>query len=99
MPQLNRWKWHDPGAPVQLLADNDTRLRVFSLAILGCSGPAAMLGYCGRAQGSNRVFYRPYRNVGGHNGHVDIPPAGNHDWSTWGAELATMSADLVATIK
>jgi hypothetical protein len=59
MPQLSRWKWHDPGAPVQLLADNDTRLRVFSLATSGCSGPAAMLGYCGQAQGSNRVFYRP----------------------------------------
>jgi S-formylglutathione hydrolase FrmB len=99
MPQLGRWKWHDPDVHVQLLADNDTRLWVSSPATLGCSDPAAMLGYCYQAQGSNRIFYSHYRSVGGHNGHFDIPPAGNHDWSTWGAQLATMSADLVAAIK
>src|SRR5258708_29414897 len=99
MSKSGSWNANDPDVPVHLLADNDTRLWVFSTATLGCSDPAAMLGYCDQAQGSNRVFYSHYRSVGGHNGHFDIPPAGNHDWSTWGAQLATMSADLVAAVK
>jgi S-formylglutathione hydrolase FrmB len=48
--QLGRWKWHDPDAHVQLLVDNNTRLWVFSPATLGCSDPAAMLGYCDQAR-------------------------------------------------
>jgi S-formylglutathione hydrolase FrmB len=99
LAQLGRWKWHDPDAHVQLLVDNDTRLWVFSPGTLVCSDPAAMLGYCDQAQGSNRSFYDHYRSVGGHNGHFDIPPAGNHDWSTWAQQLATMSADLAGSIK
>ena len=57
LPQLGRWKWHDPDVHVQLLADNNTRLWVFSPTTLGCSDPAAMIGYCDQAQGSNRSFY------------------------------------------
>jgi S-formylglutathione hydrolase FrmB len=99
LAQFGRWKWHDPDAHVQLLVDNSTRLWVFSPGTLVCSDPAAMLGYCDQAQGSNRSFYDHYRSVGGHNGHFDIPPAGNHDWSTWAQQLATMSADLAGSIK
>jgi S-formylglutathione hydrolase FrmB len=97
--QLGRWKWHDPDVHVQLLVDNNTRLWVFSPGTLVCGDPASMLGYCDQAQGSNRSFYDHYRSVGGHNGHFDIPPAGNHDWSTWAQQLATMSADLTRSIK
>jgi S-formylglutathione hydrolase FrmB len=99
LPQLGRWKWHDPDAHIQLLVDNSTRLWVFSPGTLQCSDPAAMIGYCDQAQGSNRNFYSHYRQVGGHNGHFDIPPTGNHDWSSWGPQLAAMSADLAASIK
>jgi S-formylglutathione hydrolase FrmB len=99
LAQLGRWKWHDPDAHVQLLADNNTRLWVFSPGTLVCSDPAAMLGYCDQAQGSNRSFYDHYRSVGGHNGHFDVPPTGNHDWSTWAPQLAAMSADLTGSIK
>jgi S-formylglutathione hydrolase FrmB len=99
LAQLGRWKWHDPDSHVQLLVDNDTRLWVFSPGTLVCSDPAAMLGYCDQAQGSNRSFYDHYRTVGGHNGHFDIPPTGNHDWSTWAPQLATMSADLTRSVK
>jgi S-formylglutathione hydrolase FrmB len=28
LPQLGRWKWHDPDAHIQLLVDNNTRLWV-----------------------------------------------------------------------
>ena len=99
LPQLGRWKWHDPDVHVQLLADNNTRLWVYSPSTLTCSDPAAMIGYCDQAQGSNRTFYQHYRAVGGHNRHFDIPAGGNHDWSSWGPQLAAMSGDLVATIK
>ncbi|WP_235733239.1 alpha/beta hydrolase-fold protein [Mycolicibacterium neoaurum] len=96
--QLGRWKWHDPDVHVQLLKDNNTRLWVYSPATLTCSDPAAMIGYCAEVQGSNRSFYTHYRSVGGRNGHFDIPDAGQHDWTSWAAQLAAMSADLTATI-
>jgi S-formylglutathione hydrolase FrmB len=99
LPQLGRWKWHDPDVHVQLLVDNNTRLWVFSPGTLGCSDPAAMIGYCDQAQGSNRSFYNHYRTVGGRNAHFDFPVSGQHDWANWGSQLAVMSADLVAAIK
>jgi len=99
LPQLGRWKWHDPDVHVQLLSDNNTRLWVFSPATLTCSDPAAMIGYCDQASGSNRTFYSHYRSVGGHNGHFDFPTGGQHDWGTWGPQLAAMSGDLAAAIK
>jgi S-formylglutathione hydrolase FrmB len=99
LPQLGRWKWHDPDAHIGLLVDNDTRLWVYSPSTLTCSDPAAMIGYCDQAQGSNRSFYSHYRAIGGKNGHFDIPADGQHDWTNWGAQLAAMSADLAATIR
>lgn len=98
-PQLGRWKWHDPDVHVQLLADANTRLWVYSPATLTCSDPAAMIGVCDQAQGSNRAFYQHYRAVGGSNGHFDIPASGQHDWGSWAPQLAYMSGELVATIK
>lgn len=97
--QLGRWKWHDPNVHVQLLADNDTRLWIYSPGALNCSNPAAMIGYCDQAQGSNRTFYQDYRRVRGDNAHFDIGSGGQHDWGSWGPQLAAMSADLSATIK
>ncbi len=97
--QLGRWKWHDPDVHVQLLADNNTRLWVFSPQTLTCSDPAAMIDYCDQAQGSNRSFYTHYRSVGGNNGHFDFSLGGNHEWSVWGPQLRAMSADLVQSIK
>lgn len=96
--QLGRWKWHDPDVHVQLLADNNTRLWIFSPSTLTCSDPAAMIGYCDQAQGSNRSFYQHYRSVGGRNGHFDFPTSGQHDWGTWGPQLGALSSDLVAAI-
>ena len=97
--QLGRWKWHDPDVHVALLNDNNTRLWVYSPAALTCSDPAAMIGYCDQAQGSNRTFYAHYRTVGGHNGHFDFPTGGQHDWGSWGPQLGAMSGDLVAAIR
>ena len=97
--QLGRWKWHDPDVHVALLNDNNTRLWVYSPATVECSDPAAMIGYCDQAQGSNRTFYQHYRGVGGHNVHFDFPTSGQHDWGSWGPQVAAMSGDLVAAIK
>jgi len=99
MPQLGRWKWHDPDVHVGLLLQNNTRLWIYSPDTLACSDPAAMIGYCDQAQGTNHDFYQQYRAGYGHNGHFDLPATGNHDWSSWGAQLAAMSGDLAASIK
>jgi S-formylglutathione hydrolase FrmB len=97
--QLGRWKWHDPNVHSGLLVGNYSRLWVYSPSTLGCSDPAAMIGYCDQAQGTNKDFYQQYRSNGGHNGHFDFPTSGNHDWSTWGPQLAAMSGDVAASIK
>ncbi|TDH48012.1 esterase family protein [Mycobacterium eburneum] len=99
LPQLGRWKWHDPDVHVQLLADNNIRLWVFSPSTLTCSDPAAMIGYCDQAQGSNKFFYNHYEAVDGRNGHFDFPAGGQHDWGTWGNELVAMAGDLAGTIR
>ncbi|MDY6997189.1 MAG: alpha/beta hydrolase family protein [Actinomycetota bacterium] len=99
LPQLGRWKWHDPDVHAQLLVNNNTRLWVHSPATLTCSDPPAMIGYCDQAQGSNRTFYAHYRSIGGSNAHFDFPSTGNHDWGTWSAQLAAMSGELAATIR
>jgi len=99
LPQLGRWKWHDPDVHAQLLVDNNTRLWVFSPATTTCSDPAAMINYCDQAQGSNRAFYQHYRGIGGSNAHFDFPIAGNHDWGSWSGQLAAMSGELVSTIR
>lgn len=99
LPQAGRWKWHDPDVHVQLLVSNNTRLWVYSPRTLSSSDPAAMLDHADQAQGSNRDFYQHYRFVGGGNGHFDFPATGNHDWSTWGPQLAAMSNDLVASLQ
>jgi len=99
LPQLGRWKWHDPDVHAQLLVDNNTRLWVFSPATTTCSDPAAMINYCDQAQGSNRTFYQHYRGIGGGNAHFDFPTAGNHDWGSWSGQLAAMSGELVSTIR
>jgi S-formylglutathione hydrolase FrmB len=97
--QLGRWKWHDPDVHVDLLNANNTRLWVYSPAALSCTDPAAMIGVCDQAAGSNRTFYQHYRSVGGHNGHFDLGGGGQHDWGSWGPQLGAMSGDLVAAIR
>ena len=97
--QFGRWKWHDPDVHAQLLVDNNTRLWIFSPQTLTCSDPAAMIGVCDQAQGSNRFFYSHYRSIGGRNGHFDFPTDGQHDWGTWAPQLAALSGDLAAAIR
>jgi S-formylglutathione hydrolase FrmB len=97
-PQLGRWKWRDPNVHAALLVANNTRLWVFSPQNVVCSDPAAMIGGCDQAQGSNRTFYAHYRSLGGRNGQFNFPTGGNHDWGNWSAQLAAMAGDIAAIV-
>lgn len=97
--QLGRWKWHDPNSHVSLLVDNNTRVWVVSPSAPNCSDAAAMIGYCDQAQGSGRNFYASYRAAGGRNGHFEFPADAQHDWGSWGSQLAALSGDLASTIR
>ncbi len=98
-PQLGRWKWHDPWVHASLLAQNNTRVWVFSPTNDGASDPAAMIGQAGAAMGSAREFYQQYRSVGGHNGHFDLPGGGDNGWGSWSGQLGAMSGDIVGAIR
>ncbi|BCP14136.1 MPT51/MPB51 antigen [Mycobacterium paraintracellulare] len=97
-PQLGRWKWHDPYVHAALLAQNNTRIWVFSTPG-GASDAAAMIGYADQASGSARDFYQQYRAVGGHNGHFDIPVGGDNGWGSWSAQLGAMSGDIAGALR
>lgn len=98
-PQLGRWKWHDPYVHAGLLAQNNTRVWVYSPANLGASDPAAMIGQAGEAMGNSRMFNQQYRNAGGHNGHFGFPGGGDNGWGSWRSELGAMSGDIVGAIR
>lgn len=97
-PQLGRWKFRDPNVHVNLLVANNTRLWISSPGALTCTDPAAMIGSCAIAQGSNRTFYAHYRRYRGSNAHFDLGGGGNHDWGTWAGQLGAMAGDIAAVI-
>ena len=49
LPQLGRWKWHDPWVHADLLAANNSRIWVWSPKTGGASDPAAMIARTGEA--------------------------------------------------
>src|SRR6201988_1371334 len=89
-PQLGRWKWHDPYVHATLLAQNNTRVWVYSPTTDASSDPAAMIGQAGEAMGNSRMFYQQYRSDGGHNGHFDFPGGGDNGWGSWSGQLGAM---------
>ncbi|ATO65007.2 esterase family protein [Mycobacterium avium subsp. hominissuis] len=97
-PQLGRWKWHDPYVHASLLAQNNTRVWVWSPTNMG-GDDAAMIGQPGAAMGSSREFYQQYRSNGGHNGHFDFPGGGDNGWGSWAGQLGAMSGDIVGAIR
>ncbi|MBW0013071.1 alpha/beta hydrolase family protein [Mycobacterium sp.] len=98
-PQLGRWKWHDPYVHAALLAQNNTRVWVWSPTTADASDPAAMIGQAGEAMGNSRMFYQQYRSVGGHNGHFDFPGGGDNGWGPWSGQLGAMSGDIAGAIR
>ena len=97
-PQLGRWKWHDPYVHASLLAQNNTRVWVYSPTNMG-GDDAAMIGQAAAAMGSSREFYQQYRSNGGHNGHFDFPGGGDNGWGSWSGQLGAMSGDIVGAIR
>ena len=97
-PQLGRWNWHDPYVHASLLAQNNTRVWVYSPTNMG-GDDAAMIGQAGEAMGNSRMFYQQYRSVGGHNGHFDFPGGGDNSWGSWAPQLGAMSGDIVGAIR
>ncbi|WP_421843381.1 esterase family protein [Mycobacterium sp.] len=97
-PQLGRWKWHDPYVHINLLAQNNTRVWVYSPTNVGASDPAAMIDAAGQAMANSRMFYQTYRSSGGHNGHFDFPSGGDNGWGAWSQQLGAMSGDIVGAI-
>ncbi len=97
-PQLGRWKWHDPWVHAALLAQNNTRIWVYS-AKSGGSDPAAVLGVPDQVTGTGLDFYQQYRSVSGRNGHFDFTDGGDNGWGSWSGQLGAMSGDVVATIR
>jgi S-formylglutathione hydrolase FrmB len=97
-PQLGRWKWHDPYVHASLLAQNNTRVWVYSPTNMG-GDDAAMIGQAGAAMGSSREFYQQYRSNGGHNGHFDFPGGGDNGWGSWSGQLGAMSGEIVGAIR
>jgi S-formylglutathione hydrolase FrmB len=97
-PQLGRWKWHDPWVHAALLAQNNTRVWVYSPTTMDAGDPAAVIGQGGAAMGSSREFYQQYRSNGGHNGHFDLG-GGDNGWGSWAPQLGAMSGDIVGAIR
>jgi S-formylglutathione hydrolase FrmB len=98
-PQLGRWKWHDPWVHAALLAQNNTRVWVWSPVNVNASDEAAMIGQSAQAMGNSRMFYQQYRTNGGHNGHFDFPGGGDNGWGSWSGALGAMSGDLAGAIR
>jgi diacylglycerol O-acyltransferase/trehalose O-mycolyltransferase len=48
---------------------------------------------------SNLDFQKAYVAAGGANATFQFPPAGNHAWPYWGAQLQALKPDLIATLK
>jgi diacylglycerol O-acyltransferase/trehalose O-mycolyltransferase len=47
----------------------------------------------------NKDFQTAYTMAGGNNATFQFPPAGNHAWPYWGAQLQALKPDLVTTLK
>jgi S-formylglutathione hydrolase FrmB len=98
-PQLGRWKFHDPYVHAALLAQNNSRVWIWSPTSMAASDPAAMIGHAEEAMDNSRRFYQQYRQVGGHNGHFEFPGGGDNGWGSWSAELNAMSGDIAGAIR
>ena len=100
------WKRNDPVEQVARIAGNGTRLWIYCAP--GGSTPfdenadpnqsfnANSLETL--AIGSNKRFQERYAKAGGRNATFNFPPAGNHSWAYWGAQLQALKPDLIATL-
>lgn len=100
------WKRNDPVEQVGKLVAGGTRLWIYcapggSTPLDGNADPGQKFNADsleGLAIGSNKKFQQRYTAAGGSNATFNFPPAGNHSWAYWGAELQALKPDLIATL-
>lgn len=100
------WKRNDPVEQAARIAANGTRLWIYCAPGGGTpldegGDPAQALNAASLeslAIGSNKRFQQAYTAAGGRNATFNFPPAGNHAWAYWGAQLQALKPDLIATL-
>ncbi|WP_407667636.1 alpha/beta hydrolase [Mycolicibacterium arseniciresistens] len=99
------WKRNDPVVQADRIAANGTRLWVYcapgGATPLDTGDPGQALSATSleaTAITSNKAFQQAYTAAGGRNATFQFPPAGNHAWGYWGAQLQALKPDLLATI-
>jgi diacylglycerol O-acyltransferase/trehalose O-mycolyltransferase len=100
------WKRNDPIVQAATIARNGTRLWIYCAPggqtdLDAGADPSQALSATSlesMAIKSNKDFQAAYTAAGGTNATFDFPPSGNHSWPYWGAQLAALKPDLIATI-
>ncbi|MGA5462701.1 alpha/beta hydrolase [Mycobacterium sp. NPDC050041] len=99
------WKRNDPVVQAARIAANGTRLWIYcapgGATPLDTADPGQALNATSleaMAITSNKAFQQAYTAAGGRNATFQFPPAGNHAWGYWGAQLQALRPDLLATI-
>lgn len=105
-PWDSAWQRNDPVKQAAVIARNGTRLWVYcapggQTPLDEASDPGVALSANtleSLALQSNRDFQTAYAKAGGRNATFNLPPAGNHSWPYWGAQLTALKPDLIATL-
>ena len=100
------WKRNDPVEQVNRIVANGTRLWIYcapggSTPLDENADPNQQFNADsleGLAIGTNKRFQEKYAQAGGSNATFNFPPAGNHSWAYWGAQLQALKPDLIATL-
>jgi diacylglycerol O-acyltransferase / trehalose O-mycolyltransferase / mycolyltransferase Ag85 len=100
------WKRNAPLAQVSRIVANGTRVWIYcapggATALDAGADPSQALnadGLEGIAIKSNKDFQAAYIKAGGSNATFQFPPAGNHAWPYWAAQLQALKSDLITTL-
>ena len=106
-PWDGAWKRNDPIRQVSRIVANGTRLWIYCAP--GGTTPLDVNADPNQAFNANSLesmalksnfdFQKAYVEAGGANATFQFPPAGNHAWPYWGAQLQALKPDLIATLK
>lgn len=105
-PWDGAWKRNDPIRQVDRIVANGTRLWIYCApggATPLDDGADPNLAMSANsletlAIKSNKDFQEAYVRAGGRNATFTFPPAGNHAWPYWGAQLSALKPDLIASL-
>ena len=110
-PWDNAWKRNDPIRQVSRIVANGTRLWIYCAP--GGTTPLDVNADPNQSFSANSLesmalksnldFQTAYVKAGGNSdasqATFEFPPAGNHAWPYWGAQLQALKPDLIATLK